>query len=109
MNRPAQRQDRRVMVRQPVRITNGRYVFGGVSHVYVRPVFSTRYYDRRVRPRLVVENYTPQPGYIWVRGSWNWTGREWMWGDGYYAADPQYSNYYDDGSYDYSVNVHLGG
>ena len=81
----------------------------GVTHVYTRPVFTTRYYNVRVRPAYVVENYEAVPGYIWVRGGWTWGGNEWRWYNGYYAADPQYSNYYSDGSYDLRVNVNLGG
>jgi len=107
---PQHRGDRRVIHRGPVRASNGRFVFaGGVTHVYSRPVFHARYYNRRVRPAYVVENYTPVSGYVWVRGGWTWTGAEWQWGGGYYAADPQYTNYYSDGSYDLRVNVNIGG
>jgi hypothetical protein len=110
VNRPAQRANRRVLHRQPVRAQNGRYVFaGGVHRTYQRPVIRSRYYNVRARPQLIVESYDPVPGYIWVRGSWAWSGREWRWNDGYFASDPQYATYYDDGSYDYSVNVHIGG
>ncbi|CAN5911914.1 hypothetical protein BH11MYX3_BH11MYX3_38920 [soil metagenome] len=109
VNRPG-RADRRAVNRGPVRVTNGHYVFGGgVSYAYNRPVIRTRYYNARVRPRLVVENYRAVPGYVWVRGGWTWDNTEWRWGDGYYAADPQYQTYYDDGSYDYSVSLRIGG
>jgi hypothetical protein len=110
VNRPAQRPDRRVISRRPVYVTNGRFQFvGGSSHGYTRPVIRTHYYDARVRPQLMVENYGSEPGYIWVRGQWTWSGREWVWGDGHFVPDPQYSNYYDDGSYDYSANISIGG
>jgi hypothetical protein len=109
VNRPG-RANRRVVTRGPVRANGGRYVFSnGVTHTYRRPVISGRYYNVRSRPVLIVENYTPVPGYIWIRGQWAWGGREWRWNDGHYAADPQYSAYYDDGSYDYSVNIRIGG
>lgn len=110
VNRPAQRPDRRVITRRPVYVNNGRFVFGaGVGRAYVRPVFRTRYYNARVRPQLIVESYGNEPGYIWVRGRWVWGGNEWLWNDGHFEPDPQYSNYYDDGSFDYSVNINIGG
>jgi hypothetical protein len=56
-------------------------------------VIRARYYNVRVRPQLIVENYPPEPGYIWMRGQWTWSGAEWRWADGHYLADPQYSNY----------------
>jgi hypothetical protein len=109
VNRPAQRADRRVLARRAVYVNNGRLVFaGGVSRAYTRPVIRARYYNARVRPQLIVENYSPEPGYIWVRGQWRWSGYEWRWGDGHFVPDPQYSNYYDDGSYDYSVKISIG-
>jgi hypothetical protein len=108
VNRPARRSDRRVINRRPVHLSNGRFVFeGGVTQVYRRPLIRGRYFNVRIRPQLVVESYLPVPGYIWVRGQWIWSGTEWQWNDGYYAPDPQYSNYYDDGSYDYSINIRL--
>jgi hypothetical protein len=107
---PQHRGDRRVVQRGPVRARDGRFMFaGGVTHTYNRPVIRARYYNRRVRPAYVVEHHTPVPGYVWVRGGWTWSGAEWRWGGGYYAADPQYTNYYDDGSFDLRVNVRLGG
>ena len=110
VNRPAQRANRRVIARRPVYVDNGRFAFGGgVSRVYTRPTIRARYYNARVRPLVIVENYRPEPGYVWVRGEWAWSGREWQWGDGHYMPDPQYLNYYDDGSYDYSVNLSIGG
>lgn len=110
VNRPAQRSNRRAIARRPVYAANGHFVFhDGIRRSYARPVIQARYYNVRVRPQLVVENYGSVPGYVWVRGSWSWTGREWSWNSGHFAPDMQYSNYYDDGSYDYSVNVHIGG
>lgn len=107
-NRPARRADRRAVVRQPVHVADGRFVFAnGTTRVYRRPVIR-RYYNASVRPRVVVENYRAEPGYIWVRGGWTWVGSEWQWGGGHYAPDPQYQTYYDDGSYDYSPSLRVG-
>jgi hypothetical protein len=70
-----------------VRVTNGRYVFpGGVVRVYNRPVHRVRYYNRTVRPALIIEQYDPVPGYVWVAGGWNWGGAEWIWTPGYWAV-----------------------
>jgi hypothetical protein len=97
------------MTRNPVYVTDGRFTFShGTTRVYRRPVITRHYYNPRVRPRLIVERYPVEPGYIWVRGSWTWTGREWQWTSGHYAPDPQYSVYYDDGSYDYEPNFSVG-
>jgi hypothetical protein len=110
VNRPAQRADRHAISRRPVYVNNGRFVFAsGGSRAYTRPVIRARYYNPRVRPVMVVENYGSEPGYIWVRGQWMWSGNEWQWNDGHFVPDPQYSNYYDDGSYDYSFNISVGG
>lgn len=70
-----------------VRMAGGRYVFpGGVVRVYKRPVIRERYYNMHRRPALIVETYDPVPGYVWVAGSWNWGGAEWMWSPGYWAV-----------------------
>ncbi len=70
-----------------VRASGGRYVFpGGVVRVYKRPVIRARYYDRRVRPAIIVESYDPVPGYVWVAGNWTWGGSEWIWTPGYWAV-----------------------
>ena len=99
---PVVRRDRRVITRAPVYVNNGRYVFhGGVSRTYVRPVIRQRYYNVRVRPAIVVENYEPQPGYVWVAGNWQWNGGEWVWTSGYYAPDTRVRVWYDDGTYEY--------
>ena len=93
-NRARHRVDRR-----PVYVNNGRFVFhGGISRTYTRPVIHHRYYDYRYRPSIIVENYDPVPGYIWVQGHWSWNGYEWIWTAGYYAPDPNYQYSYD---YDY--------
>jgi hypothetical protein len=98
-----------VIDRRPIYVVDGRFVFAnGTSRAYRRPVLHRRYYNARVRPRLIVEHYRREPGYIWVRGSWTWIGTEWQWGGGHYAPDPQYSVYYDDGSYDYSTTFSVG-
>ncbi len=60
-----------------------------------------RYYNVRVRPALVVENYEPQAGYVWTAGHWNWNGYEWVWTSGYYAPDARVRVWYDDGTYEY--------
>jgi hypothetical protein len=105
VNRPAQRSNRRAIARRPIRASNGAFVFhNGIRRSYTPPVIQTRYYNVRYRPQLVVENYEAVPGYIWVRGSWSWTGREWRWNSGHFAPDMRYSNYYDDGSFDYSIS-----
>lgn len=109
VNRPAQRPNRRVIARRPIYVSNGQYVFhDGIRRSYTRPVIRTHYYNVRYRPQIIVENHAPVPGYIWVGGNWSWSGREWMWSDGHFAPDMQYSNYYDDGSYDYSLHVSGG-
>jgi hypothetical protein len=92
---------RRVYTRERVYVNNGHYRFhNGRTVVYTRPVISRRYYDFRVRPTVIVENYPSQAGYIWVSGHWNWNGNEWIWIGGHYAPDPAIRNYYDDGSWD---------
>lgn len=108
------RANRRVIDRRPIYVNNGAYVFhGGQRVVYRRPVIARRYYDVRVRPQVIVENYPSQNGYIWVSGNWSWNGGEWIWTGGHYAPDPSFTQFYDDGSYDldasYDVNVQVGG
>lgn len=94
--------ERRVIYRQPVRATNGYYQFhSGARYRYVRPVIHRRYFDYRVRPQIVVENYQPVTGYVWVPGQWQWNGYEWTWTSGYYQVDASYSAGYDS-SYDSS-------
>lgn len=100
-SRPVVRHDRRVVTRNRVYVNNGRYVFnGGVTRTYVRPVIRQRYYNVRVRPQIIVENYDPAPGYVWVNGNWQWNGYEWTWTSGYYAPDTRYRVWYDDGTYE---------
>jgi hypothetical protein len=82
-------------------VNNGHYRFhNGRSVVYTRPVISRRYYDFRVRPTVIVENYPSQAGYVWTSGHWNWNGAEWIWIGGHYSPDPGIKTYYDDGSWD---------
>ena len=89
--------------RRPVYVNNGRFVFnGGYSRHYTRPVIRQRYYDYRYRPQVIIQNYDPVPGYVFVQGHWNWSGYEWLWVDGYWAPDPSYQQ-------DYGVNVQVGG
>jgi hypothetical protein len=86
---------RRVEHRRPVYVNNGYYQFNnGYRYRYARPVIRQRYFDYRVRPQIIVENYEPVTGYVWVAGQWQWNGYEWTWISGHYAADP---SYYDDG------------
>jgi len=73
-----------------VRVDHGRYVFpGGVVRTYRAPVIREHYYNMHVRPALVVENYEPVPGYVWMRGGWTWGGAEWVWTPGYFAPASQ--------------------
>lgn len=87
--------------RRPVYVNNGRFVFhGGVSRHYTRPVIRQRYYDYRYRPQVIIQNYDPVPGYIWIQGNWNWNGYEWIWVPGRYEIDQTYNynnDYYNDG------------
>lgn len=85
---------RRVDYRRPVYINNGYYQFhNGSRYRYTRPVIHRRYFDYRIRPQIVVENYQPMTGYVWVPGQWQWNGYEWTWISGYYAVDPNYAEY----------------
>jgi len=109
VNRPARRANRQAIDRRPILVTDGRFVFhNGRSRAYRKPVHR-HYYNANVRPRLIVESYPREPGYVWVRGSWTWVGSEWQWTGGHYAPDQQYQTYYDDGSYDYSLSIRIGG
>lgn len=95
------RANRRAISRRPLYVNNGRFTFhNGHTVVYSRPVIRERYYNVRVRPQIIVENYPAQYGYIWVQGNWSWNGYEWVWNQGYYAPDPSISVYYDDDSWD---------
>ncbi|MBA3542681.1 MAG: YXWGXW repeat-containing protein [Deltaproteobacteria bacterium] len=95
------RANRRVIDRRPIYVSNNQFTFrGGVTTRYVRPAIRQRYYDVRYRPSVIVESYPAQSGYIWVSGQWSWGGSEWVWVSGHYEADPQYSVYYDDGSWE---------
>jgi len=95
------RQNRVIVDRRPLYSNNGTFRFhNGRTVVYQRPIIRDRYYDVRVRPQVIVENYPSQYGYVWVSGSWGWNGGEWVWSGGHYEADPSYKVYYDDDSYD---------
>ena len=66
--------------------------------IYVqRPVIRYRYTNYYQQPNLLVENYPAKPGYLWVRGSWQWNGYEWIWQPGHYQPDPSYDQYYNGG------------
>ena len=70
---------------------NNRFYFrGGEYRTYHRPMIRERYYDYRVRPRMVVESYDSMSGYIWIQGGWQWNGAEWQWFGGHYAVEGGY-------------------
>ena len=72
-------------------LSGNRFAFrGGVYREYHRPIIRERYYDYRVRPRLVVESYDPAPGYVWMQGGWQWNGAEWQWFGGHYVVEGGY-------------------
>lgn len=86
--------------RRPIYVNNGRFTFrNGRTFVYRRPVITRRYFNVNVRPRVLLENYAPVPGYIWIAGHWNWNGYEWIWISGHYQIDPNYQ--YDDAYFYY--------
>lgn len=95
------RANRRAIDRRPLYASGNSFRFhNGRTVVYNRPIIRQRYYDVRVRPQIIVENYPAQYGYVWVSGGWNWNGGEWQWTTGHYAPDPSINVYYDDDSYD---------
>ncbi len=97
------RANRRVIDRRPLYVSGNSFRFhNGRTVVYSRPIIRQRYYDVRVRPQIIVENYPSQYGYVWVSGAWGWNGGEWQWNSGHYAPDPSINVYYDDDSYDVS-------
>ena len=49
-----------------------------------RPYIRERYYNYYRPPGLIVESYPMRSGYVWVRGSWQWNGVEWIWYPGHY-------------------------
>lgn len=89
----------RVTRSRPTFRNNTFYFAGGHSHRYQRPVIRHRYYNYYQRPSIIVENYDPVPGYVWVAGQWNWSGYEWVWINGHYEVDVNYDGY-GDGYYD---------
>lgn len=77
--------------RRPVYASSNRFVFAnGYTRYYNRPVIRHRYTDYRYRPSLIVENYDPVEGYIWVPGNWSWDGYQWNWVGGHYEVDVNY-------------------
>ena len=63
--------------------------YEGRSWIYARqPIIREHYYDRWHRPEVIVEDYGPMDGYVWVAGSWQWNGVEWLWYPGHY--EPAY-------------------
>ncbi len=95
------RYDRRVVYqRSRPSFRNNRFYFsGGYYRPYVRPVIQYRYRDYYQRPALLIENYDPVPGYVWIRGQWQWDGYEWQWQAGHYEIDQSYNGDYYDGTY----------
>lgn len=95
-------QRRPVIQRRPIYVSNGYYQFdNGYRYRYARPVIHRRYFNYRVRPQIIVENYQPVAGYVWIPGQWQWNGYEWIWSAGYYQIDPAYSDSgYSDPGYD---------
>lgn len=85
----------RVTRSRPTFRNNTFYFAGGHSRVYNRPVIRYRYRNYYQRPAIIVENYDPVPGYVWVAGTWNWNGYEWMWVNGHYEVDVNYDGYGD--------------
>jgi hypothetical protein len=59
-----------------------------------RPVIRYRYYNYYQRPAIIVENPRPLAGYYWVNGSWQWNGAEWVWMQGHYEPDPNWTGDY---------------
>lgn len=94
---------REYVQRRPVYINRDRFQFdNGRYYTYHRPVIRQRYYDVRFRPQIIVENYDPVAGYIWIQGNWQWNGYEWIWMPGHYETDPNYGyngGYYNNGYY----------
>ncbi|MFN0252024.1 MAG: hypothetical protein ACKV2T_34425 [Kofleriaceae bacterium] len=89
----------RVHRTRPTFRNNMFYFSGGHSRAYHRPVIRYRYRDYYRRPAIIVENYDPVPGYVWIAGQWSWNGYEWMWVNGHYDLDANYDDY-GDGYYD---------
>ena len=59
--------------------------WGVRAPIYMRePVIREHYYNYYRPPGLLIENYGPMDGYIWVRGHWAWNGFEWIWQPGHY-------------------------
>lgn len=65
-----------------------------------RPVIRYRYYNYYQRPSIIVENPRPLAGYYWVNGSWQWNGAEWIWMQGHYEPDPNWTGDYYQPDYD---------
>ena len=88
--------------RRPVYVNNGRYTFhNGRTFYYRRPEIRYHYYNYRIRPTILVENYETVPGYVWVAGNWNWNGYEWLWVSGHYELDANYDGLGDQSEYGY--------
>lgn len=51
-----------------------------------RPAPVVVYRDRPAPPPLIVEEYGPRQGYVWVQGHWRWNGHRYVWIRGHYRA-----------------------
>jgi hypothetical protein len=80
----------RVERSRPTFRNNTWYFNGGVTRTYHRPAIRYHYRNYYSRPAIIVENYDPMPGYIWMAGSWSWNGFEWQWAPGHYEVDANY-------------------
>lgn len=70
----------------------GYYRGGYRENIWLpRPMIHEHYYNYGYRPSLIVEDYGPRDGYIFVRGDWQWNGEEWIWMPGHYEVDPAYA------------------
>ncbi|HEY4175951.1 MAG TPA: hypothetical protein VGM90_03935 [Kofleriaceae bacterium] len=78
---------------RPVYRNNTWYFNGGVTRTYHRPEIRYHYRNYYQRPTILVENYDPMPGYVWVAGNWAWSGFEWTWSPGHYEVDANYDGY----------------
>ncbi len=85
----------RVVRSRPSFRNNTFYFANGHTHRYQRPVIRHRYYNYYQRPAIIVENYAPVAGYVWVAGQWNWNGYEWIWVNGHYEVDANFDGYGD--------------
>ena len=46
-------------------------------------------YEEPPPPRAEVEITTARPGYVFVRGRWDWRGGQWVWVNGHWERERQ--------------------